>query len=151
VSLVHASTLIHAMAQYVGVYPFPIFRLAQDAGWHVRFWHDMGHALGVVVLGRPVVCIISADISTEMQRYVLAHEMGHLMAAHDQVVNLCWDGVIGHEIGSWMHQRQEKEADMAAALLLLPGRAINACAADVDELAALCEVPLWLAEMRLAI
>jgi Zn-dependent peptidase ImmA (M78 family) len=151
VSLVHASTLIHAMARYVGMFPFPVWQLARDAGWHVRLWPDMGRALGVVVLSRPVVCIISADISPEMQRYVMAHEMGHLMAAHDQVVNLCWNDVVGHEVGSWMHRRQEKEADMAAALLLMPGRAINTCGKDAAALAELCEVPRWLADLRLSI
>lgn len=133
---------------YAGTYPVPIWEAARQAGMHVTFWPDMGRALGLAVMGDPPVVIVSEELDESERRYVLAHELGHMLCGHESLMSLCWTGN-GSELGRWINRRQEAEADRAAALLLIPIQAIDR-AEDEYEIAELCDVPVWLARLRLA-
>lgn len=72
------------------------------------------------------------------RRLIYAHEVGHVVCGHPGTIrNLTVD--------DWFHDRQEIEAWTVAALLLIPIDAWG-WGDPVEEVAARCGVPVWVAK-----
>lgn len=90
-------------------------------------------------LGLPPIVILDRFLPPADRRLFYAHEVAHLLCAHVGSVR-CMD-----QGGAWIHDRQEAEAWAIAAYLLIPLDAWGWGEA-LDEVAARCGVPRWLAE-----
>ena len=78
--------------------------------------------------------LIDQDMGPDDARVIIAHEMGHGFCEH---VGSASSYALG------LHDRHEREAWEAAALLLIPERVIYE-EQDVARIAAACGVPHWL-------
>lgn len=101
-------------------------------------------------MGDKLIVTLSESLAPARRRFVLAHEVGHLVLAHSTSLSLCGKG-------RWLHNRQEKEATALAAFLLLPAEAVAAGlfhparGSRVEELAALYHVPAEIVLVRRAL
>lgn len=89
-----------------------------------------------IALGR---ILIASSLSDAGRRLVYAHELGHFAAGH-------MASPVTSSLNSWQHDRDEREAWLAAAVLLIPTSAVR-WGENVDEIAARCRVPVALAQM----
>ena len=87
--------------------------------------------VATVFKGRPIV-VLKAGLSPERERYVLAHEIGHLMLGHVGA----WETVADRP--KLPHCVQEREA-IAYGMELIMLQAVL-CTADVDEIQQRCGV-----------
>lgn len=127
--------------------PVPVFGIARSLGWHVRTWDDLVPSLlGVAVPGDPVVVLIAGRLDERERRFVLAHEMAHMLCSHHSRLSLCWGEHAG-DLAPWLSRRQEREADRVAAEILIPDTVI--ANHDVSELSEVCEVPGWVVSQRM--
>lgn len=127
-----------------GALPVPILQVAREAGWHVHYTTDLWPALGIAVVeGAHRVMRIDESLSRRWQRYVIAHEIGHVLAGHARSPYSCRSPQPGSR-----RTRRERQADLVAAHLLIPEWLLNETQ-DPDEIARQCKVPKFLAELRL--
>lgn len=103
-------------------YPVDIFKLAEQAGYEVlRFYPSKDKALpkisGALVYEDKIKQIfINGDESLNRQRFTCAHELGHAVLHHKDSV----DKHIAFRIDG-NYDDEEKEANIFAACLLMPG------------------------------
>lgn len=81
---------------------------------------------------------------TELSRFTLAHELGHILLGHD-IALAKYAGVI--QISG--KPKSEQQADMFAIRLLCPACIIWAlCLHSAEDIASYCRVPLSIAKLR---
>lgn len=123
--------------------PVDIVHVAQQEGWEIVYRSGMANLSGFAVISGPVrVMTINADLDGPTQRFVVAHELSHAIHGDIDSLHLC-------RFSSWFTIKAERWASEAAAEMLIPDAAL-AYAGTTDELAALCDVPYEVAEMRLS-
>lgn len=114
--------------------------------WDVRIVQlDEGLQGMAVWSGKVGAIAVSADLDELARRAALCHEAGHIILDHPNSLYLC-------RLNEWLHSRYEREAQQAAAMILLPRAAVLQAAVDgatPTEMAGLFRVPLGLVEMRL--
>jgi hypothetical protein len=125
--------------------PVAARQLARDEGWHLRFAASMGALYGVgVVDGTTRLMVLNEAVSLEWQRFAIAHELAHYVLGHAGGVFTCLES----ELVRAERTREEIEANIGAAYLLIPDRALGL--AEVADVAGLCGVPFDLVELRRA-
>lgn len=125
-------------------------QIARDEGWEMRFAEGMGGVYGVAAVYHGMkVMTINADISPGIQRGVIAHELGHVLCRHDLTLDFVLPRTRYADFANWIDQRQEREAWLVAAILLIPDQLVLS-GYSAEELAALCHCSTSLAEVRLA-
>ena len=141
--------LLRALARLGGAVPMPIWEIAEAAGWRVEFQPGLApECLGFAVIAPPVALAVIDEVSSEAtRRYTLAHEMGHVLEAHESRLILCTGRGRMNPFVSWMTSREERDADVLAARILIPEAALDA--EDWNGVALTCCVPTWLVELRL--
>lgn len=88
----------------------------------------------------PAHVVINSAADRIDQRLLFAHEIGHVLCEHP--------GSLPHlDLGEWWHERDEREAWEVAAYLLIPSQVIWHYGETVL-IAAACEVPRWLVDLR---
>lgn len=126
--------------------PVPIRQVARDEGWIIRFSERMGRLYGVAVVIEDVrVMQINARVSDTYQRLAIAHEMGHVLNGDASAIHFC--SPTGGSFAGWLRNRQERQASIAAARILIPDWALGD-AETIQEIASLCEVPDELVKLR---
>lgn len=122
--------------------PVPIRQVARDEGWDIYFHEGMSNLYGVGVVNGPVrLMYINADVSTSWQRHAIAHEMGHFINDDPGTIHLC------HQ-WPWLANKTERRASIVAGRILIPDAALTEFA-TIDEIAAACNVPSDLVELRI--
>lgn len=96
-----------------------------------------------VVLPRNIHIGINKNLDVEWRRMALAHEISHIIAYHPHRLYTCRANI-------WHKDPHEHEAQMGAAMLLVP---VNAVRTYYDEftphkLAKLLQVPIGLVDLR---
>lgn len=96
--------------------PVLIWHVALAQGWHLRYAEGMGtiHAISVVYRGMKVIQV-NADLPVPYQRFAIAHELAHVLCDHVSLVQLCNGSAV-----DWLDRRQERQADLVVAHLLIP-------------------------------
>lgn len=131
-----------------GYLPVPIYHIAQEEGWEVRFRDELPDAYGVAVVTDVArVMVVRGSMTSEAKRYTVAHEMGHLLCGHRAGVHLHAPDDTRQRIGNRHRARQESEADMVAAAILIP-REVARQATSLAEITRRCKVPKSLAKIR---
>lgn len=128
-----------------GDIPVPIRQVVADDGWSLHFREGLAPLLGIAgILEGVQVMWINADVSRPYQRFAMGHEMGHWLCGHISTVQLC----VEHDdrFASWVSRRQERQADLAAAHILIPPWTLREFG-SLHEIAAACEVPVELVEL----
>lgn len=87
----------------------------------------------------PAKVFIDHELQPDESRLVYAHEIGHEIAGHQEAFTTT-------ELGGSLHNLYEREAWLAAAVMLIPGHIINTVQSD-EEVIQNTGVPLWLIEM----
>lgn len=124
--------------------PVPILQAARDEGWTVRYVEGLFPLYGfAAVRGHKRLMGINAEVARPYQRMAIAHELGHVLNGDEAGLHLCneWE---------WMYNKQEREASKIAARLLIPDGAFHLYDTIAD-LAAACDVPQLLVELRLEV
>lgn len=96
-------------------------------------------ATGRVSDDRPALVYLDRSLSSLERRWSYAHEIGHVLCGHASSVPTL-------RVSEELHDRNEREAWEAAAVLLVPIEAFVE-GQTVDGMAALCEVPPWLVQL----
>lgn len=123
--------------------PVPIRQIARDEGWRIHYTERLAPLYGfAVVHGSVHLMQINADVTDPYQRFAIAHEMGHVLNGDRVSLHLC---AAGGRLAQWTSRRMERQADLAAARLLIPPAAFEA--GSIAEIAAACEVPRELVEL----
>ncbi len=96
-----------------------------------------------VVRPREIHIGINETLSTAWQRAAEGHEVGHIIAYHPHRLYTC-------QPGEWFRDPYEHEAQLGAALLLVPLSAVRTYGDEftATELATLLDVPVGLVDMR---
>jgi Zn-dependent peptidase ImmA (M78 family) len=101
--------------------PVPIKQVAKEEGWCIKYHPKMGQAAAMAFVVGPVrLMYVNCNLSFAAQQQAIAHEMGHILAGHG--VSLDTFMTFGHEdegIRS-AQARQELEANIVGAMLLIP-------------------------------
>ncbi len=122
--------------------PVPIRHVARDEGWDLYYRDDMTTLYGFAIVNGPVkVMTINGEIGRPWQRHAIAHEMGHLLNGDPGSIHLC------HQ-WPWLAEKTERRASIAAGKLLIPDAAIHEMS-TMAEIAAYCDVPMALVELRI--
>lgn len=131
-------------ARFAG--PVPIRQVARDEGWILR-WSDQLHRIfGLAIVVDDVrVMTINSRVAEPFQRMAIAHEMGHLLNGDEGDVHLC--AMTGAGFTDWLRGRQERQATLAAARLLVPDWVLND-GGTLGEIAVRCRVPVELVQLR---
>ena len=117
--------------------PVPIRQVARDDGWVVCFRERMGQAIAMCAVGGGCrVMYVNACLTERVQRFGIAHEMGHVLAGH--LIGL--DIVSRNQKLASVTARQEREASLIGGMLLIPPWLRDAPLSD-EEVAAICCVP----------
>lgn len=91
----------------------------------------------------PARVTIHDALDDSTARLIYAHEIGHAVLGHEGSLRLS-------EMDTWFSDRAEREAWQVAAQLLIPHQVLWLSAQQgwsLDQVAAICDVPLWLVEM----
>lgn len=121
--------------------PVPIAQVARNEGWTVRYVEGLYPLYGfAAVRGYKRLMGINADVARAYQRMAIAHEMGHVLNGDASSLHFCseWE---------WLYNKQERRASEVAAAILIPDAALRELA-TIDEIAAMCDVPVELVEIR---
>lgn len=125
--------------------PIPIRQVTRDEGWIVRFSEQMAQLYGIAIIIDDVqVMQINARITSSYQRMAMAHEIGHVLNGDEGQIHLC--AATGRGFRDWLWSRQERQASLAAARILIP-HWVRAEIETIDEIAVVCEVPRELVEL----
>lgn len=128
-----------------GALPVPIIHAARSSGWIVVYSPNLWPAFGLAVRNQTHrVMRIAEELSPCWQRYVVAHELGHLLAQHSDQLHRCDDP---HQLVA-ERPEQEREADRIAAHLLIPDWLLREEASPAV-IAERATVPESLVELRL--
>lgn len=123
--------------------PVPIARLVLDDGWILTYKAGMTSLFGFAIITGPVrTMTINADLDIATQRFVIAHELAHVLNGDIGSLHLC-------QFAPWFKSKAERWASATAAEILIPESALWH-AGTVRELAVLCDVPYEVAELRLS-
>ncbi|MCM8746827.1 ImmA/IrrE family metallo-endopeptidase [Thermomicrobium sp. CFH 73360] len=108
-----------------------------------RLWPLNGFAITIGPVRRME---ISADLSRSWRRWVIAHELAHVILGDPSVLHLCAadDSLLTH----WLRERIERRANHAAAYLLIPEWVVRETR-SLEQIAARCSVPNTLAAIPL--
>ena len=130
----------------------PIKTVAMNEGWEVRYQPGLAPAFAFAVVHEGVkVMVVNDDISRWGQYAAIAHEVCHHLFEHQlgldvfiaraspQMAQLLTDG---------LRVRQEHEANLGAALLLIQEHVVIECDYDIEQVAGMAGVPRQLAELR---
>lgn len=124
--------------------PIPIAQVARNEGWTVRYIEGLFPLYGFAAIrGNRRLMGINADVGRPYQRMAIAHELGHVLNGDVDSVHLCSDW-------EWLYNRQERGASEVAARILIPDAALSVFD-SIDTLAAACDVPPMLVELRLGL
>lgn len=128
--------------------PVPIRQIARNEGWHITYRERLFPLYAFAVIEGPVrLIVVNSDVSDAHQRMAIAHEMGHVLNGDPAVYPfLC---AASGPLAPWTTRRMEQQADQFAARLLIPDWIIDETGGDIAEIAAACEVPASLVEIRL--
>lgn len=122
--------------------PVPIAQVARNEGWTLRYVDGLYPLYGFAAV-RPSGRLmgINAEVSRPYQRMAIGHEIGHVLNGDQARLHLCseWE---------WLYGRQERAATMIAARILIPDIALRE-GRSISEIAALCDVPTELVELRI--
>lgn len=127
--------------------PVPIEAAAEAEGFEIRLTPRLWPLNGFAITIGPVRRMeINADLSPAWRRWVIAHELAHLILGDPSVLHLC---AAEHALFSnWLRKRIERRANHAAAYLLIPEWVVREIDSP-EEIAASCHVPTSLAVLRL--
>lgn len=125
----------------------PVRQIALREGWEVVKDVLPLAMHGFAVVKEPVrVMWVNADDSLVWRRYTIAHEMMHVLLDHHLGVDALLRSSMQH-LATWIHQRQEHEANLAAAYFLIPDWLL-AQGWTEEEVACRCMVPVDAVRMR---
>jgi len=129
--------------------PVPIRLIARAEGWRVWYREGLWPLYAFAVVDGPIrLMVVNACLSDEYQRWAIAHEMAHALNGDGSLhPHLC---AANGPLAPWTTRRMEQQADQFAARLLIPDWIIDETGGDIAEIAAACEVPPRLVELRLA-
>lgn len=123
--------------------PVPIASIALDDGWILNYHPGLSTLLGFAIINGPVrTMTINADLDVAMQRFVIAHELAHVLNGDMGSLHLC-------QFAPWFKSKAERQASLTAAEILIPESALWHVG-SVSELAVLCDVPHEVVELRLS-
>ena len=127
----------------------PIQRVARWEGWHIQYQSGMAPAYGLAVVhGGVRLMVINEDVTDAIQRATMAHEIAHVLLGHTLGLDLYGPrNQMASLLLEQIEVRQEREADMAAAVIMIPEHLLFECE-TVDEIMCRCHVPRRLAEVR---
>lgn len=127
--------------------PVPIEMAAEAEGFQIRLTPRLWPLNGFAITIGPVRRMeINADLSPAWRRWVIAHELAHLILDDPSVLHLC---AAEHALfTTWLRKRIERRANHAAAYLLIPEWVVRETE-SAEEIAARCQVPTSLAMIRL--
>jgi hypothetical protein len=137
---------VHALIERYGMHeddaplPVSIVQVARHEGWRIEYRGRMGSAVAMAFVVGPIkLMYLNENLSTAAQRTGIAHEMGHVLCRHGVSADALM--TFGHEAEGWTdaNVRQEEEAKMVAALLLIPAWVIDSPLSDA-EVAMTCSV-----------
>lgn len=121
-------------AHVPGSLPVSITQILRQQNWEILYRERIYPVYGGALIGRRARgMLINADLPAPWQRFVMAHELGHVIAEHPGSFYL-------FSADNWMHHKQEREASIIAAHLLIPEWALSEYGAERD-LTAACDVP----------
>ena len=89
----------------------------------------------------PAHVVIDRNLPEPERRLCFAHEVGHVIGNHIGSLRSL-------QVNEWFHDKNEREAWEVAAELLVPLEVFMVEGRTTEEIAALCEVPLWLVELH---
>lgn len=120
----------------------PIIQVARWQGWEIRYEGGIYPAHAYAVVCGPVkLMVVNEDTDEAHQRFAMAHELCHDLLGHRFGLDLRGDReVIGDAI-------EEREADLGAALLLMPGAGFSVVERP-RVIAERCVVPEWVVNLR---
>jgi Zn-dependent peptidase ImmA (M78 family) len=117
-----------------------------DAHWDGNLPVDprrIARSLGVAVFGQPMevsgvieikdgkpVISYNADEPSVRQRFTIAHEIGHFALGHLEGSQKLWRDPVGN-FSSSANKREEREANMFAAQLLMPASTVRYAVREV--------------------
>lgn len=110
----------------------------------VRRYNFTARTLGfAVVRPREIHIGINGNLTPPWQRQAEGHEVGHIIGYHPHRLYTCY-------CNEWFREDYEHEAQLGAALLLVPRSAIRTYYDEFtpQELADLLQVPVCLVDMR---
>lgn len=143
--------LIDAYDLHGGPLPVPVRWLAACEGWLIHYRSRITPLYGyAIVLGGVRLMVINEDVAEPTQRVTIAHELAHDLLGHTQVVDLFGPRFASYGLSDMIDRRQERDADIAAACLLIPPRAAEGCE-HVGELASRCGVSIRAAALYLGL
>jgi hypothetical protein len=120
--------------------PVPILQVARNEGWRVDYRGHMGGAIAMAFVVGPVkLMFVNEQLTEEVQRVGIAHEMAHVLCQHGLSADTKM--TIGHEAEAFGHvsDRQEQEAILVGAMLLVP-EVLAASPFTTHEVALMCLV-----------
>lgn len=124
--------------------PVPIRQVAEDEGWRLVYREGLAPLYAFAVVHRSARLIyINADVDRTYQRAAIAHEIGHSLNGDLGILQLC---AASRSQAAWTTSRQERQADLAAAHILIPPWTLREFG-SLHEIAAACEVPVELVEL----
>lgn len=144
-----------------GMWPVDMLALARMEGFEVWQRGESLQPAGIVAVyvpdhhdaERPNVILINECLPAAMQRYGIAHELGHFFLRHIPAVvdrGRLWSCHDPRRRDSmftdYNAQQQELEAAAFAACLIIPAMSMHYD--TVEELAWACRVPVTVAELR---
>ncbi len=125
------------------ILPVSLTPLLDEHGIALYYRHLPDGMRGFIYPGRyrPIM-VIDPALDENYRRATIAHEIGHRLARHKNCIHVL-------EQNHWLYSKLEQEADAAAAMLLVPLPGPDAEGVTVEDWAATCIVPAWLARIRL--
>lgn len=89
----------------------------------------------------PATVVLCRSLTDSHRRIAYAHEVAHGLVAHSGAISLS-------DLDPWFHSQQEREAWLAAAMLLIPPLdRVQTAELTMEGLARACDVPVWLVEL----
>lgn len=122
--------------------PIPIVQVAKQEGWRIEYRGRMGSAIAMAFTVGPIrLMYVNENLTVRTQRVGIAHEMAHVLCGHRVSADV-WM-TTGHEDEGWVlaSDRQEDEAKLVAAALLIPAWMHDAPLTD-REVADACDVTI---------
>jgi hypothetical protein len=120
--------------------PVPIKQVAREEGWTIQYHPKMGQASAMAFVVGPVrLMYVNANLAFCVQQQAIAHEVGHVLAGHGLSLDTFMTMDHKDEGLRNVQERQELEANIIAAMLLIPEYLRDAPMSD-RELAKLCAV-----------
>lgn len=130
----------------VDTMPVPIVRLCREMGIVMKYYkpNDTNDGKTLYIDGVPYI-LINEDIPKERKRFVIAHELGHIVLGHIED-----DGSVLFHSEKSQKTPIENEATAFALRLLAPACVLNGCSVEnADEIERICQIPSEPAKLRM--